>query len=365
MRYTYVVLGTLGLCYAAALLAGGKKKNPDDITQTLALPKDPPAVATGETRHLLFTVSPLSGKGLLTQQTRDALKAILKENGGAPVVHIRAFVAGSGDVRRVPQIVSEVFTDKKLPLPSVSVIRAGGLPVDNAQVVLEAVSVAKKETNSGGVQFVTGQGITDKDPAASSKPLLEKALDQLSAKASKAAALEVTCYVSELARPAELTALISGRFPGATVDLVQTQRLPWQAFAGCEAVTRGGGAPAKLAFTGTRVAFGSQEKDATLAFRKRDLDRRTSSSPTYTRSPGRWPIWFARCARRRPPCRESSSRAWHPSTRVSPWMPSPPSPADLHYLPTTIISKLSGNATGRPAFPSFGAGAGPYSAAGK
>ena len=262
----------LALCFAATLLGGGKKKNPDDITQTLALPKDPPAVATGETRHLLFTVSPLSGKGLLTQQPRDALKAILKENGGAPVVHIRAFVAGSGDVRRVPQIVSEVFTDKKLPLPSVSVIRAGGLPVDNAQVVLEAVSVAKKETNSGGVQFVTGEGITDKDPAASAKPLLEKALDQLSAKANKAAALEVTCYVSELARPAELTALISGRFPGATVDLVQTQRLPWQAFAGCEAVTRGGAGPAKLAFTGTRVAFGSQEKDAALAFQRLDKD---------------------------------------------------------------------------------------------
>jgi enamine deaminase RidA (YjgF/YER057c/UK114 family) len=263
----------LALCFAATLFGGGKKKNPDDITQTLALPKDPPAVATGETRHLLFTVSPLSGKGLLTQQTRDALKAILKENGGAPVVHIRAFVAGSGDVRRVPQIVSEVFTDKKLPLPSVSVIRAGGLPVDNAQVVLEAVSAAKKQTNSGGVQFVAGEGMTDKDPAASSKPLLEKALDQLSSKANKAAALEVTCYVSELARPAELTALISGRFPGATVDLVQTQRLPWQAFAGCEAVTRGGSAvTAKLAFTGTRVAFGSQEKDAALAFQRLDKD---------------------------------------------------------------------------------------------
>ena len=274
MRYTCAVIGMLALCFAVTRSPGaaGKKKNPDDDTQTLALPKDPPAVATGETRHLLFTVSPLSGKGLLTQQTRDALKAILKENGGVPVVHIRAFVAGSGDVRRVPQIVSEVFTDKKLPLPSVSVIRAGGLPVESAQVVLEAVSVAKKETNSGGVQFVAGEGITDKDPAASAKPLLERALDQLSSKASKAAALQVTCYVSELARPAELTALISGRFPGATVDLVQTQRLPWQAFAGCEAVIRGGAAPAKLAFTGTRVAFGSQEKDATLAFQRLDKD---------------------------------------------------------------------------------------------
>ena len=272
MRYTCAVLGIAALCLAATLVAG-KKKNPDDETQTLALPKDPPAVAVGETRHLLFTVSPLSGKGLLTQQTRDALKAILKENGGAPVVHIRAFVAGSGDVRRVPQIVSEVFTEKKSPLPSVSVIRAGGLPVENAQVVLEAVSVAKKETNSGGVQFVAGDEAVDKDPSASVKPLLDKALAQLSSKTGGAAALQVTCFVSELNRPVELTSAIAGRFPGANIDLVQTQRLPWQAFADCEAVTRGGsGSAAKLAFTGTRVAFGAQEKDAALAFQRLDKD---------------------------------------------------------------------------------------------
>lgn len=272
MRYTCAVIGTAALCLAATLLAG-KKKNPDDITQTLALPKDPPSVAVGETRHLMFSVSPLSGKGLLTQQTRDALKAILKENGGVPVVHIRAFVAGSGDVRRVPQIVSEVFTEKKLPLPSVSVIRAGALPVENAQVVLEAVSASKKQTNSGGVQFVAGEEAVDKDPSASAKPLLDQALQQLSSKMGGSGALRVTCFVSELNRPGELTAAVSGRFPGAAVDLIQTQRLPWQAFADCEAVVRAASAgAAKLAFTGTRVAFGTQQKDAALAFQHLDKD---------------------------------------------------------------------------------------------
>lgn len=272
MRYTCAVIGIAALCFAAILVAD-KKKNPDDITQTLALPKDPPPVAVGETRHLLFNVSPLSGKGLLTQQTRDALKAILKENGGAPVVHIRAFVAGSGDVRRVPQIVSEIFTEKKLPLPSVSVIRAGALPVDNAQVVLEAVSASKKQTNSGGVQFVASDEAVDKDPAASPRPLLDRALQQLSSKAGGAGALQVTCFVSELNGPGELLAAISGRFPGAAIDLIQTQRLPWQAFADCEAVTRSNSAGApKLAFTGTRVAFGTQEKDGALAFQHLDKD---------------------------------------------------------------------------------------------
>ena len=75
----------LAILLMTVFLAAGisaKKKNPDDITQTLDLPKDPPVVAVGEMSHLTFHVSPLSAKGLLSQQTRDALKAIFRENGG-------------------------------------------------------------------------------------------------------------------------------------------------------------------------------------------------------------------------------------------------------------------------------------------
>src|SRR5580704_6004916 len=155
-----------------AVAYGAKKKNADDTTQTLDLPKDPPVVAMGETRRLIFNVSPLSAKGLLSQQTREALKAILKANGGVPVVHIRAFIAGSGDLRRVPQIVSEMFAEKKMALPSVSVVQAGGLPLENAQVVIEAVSAMKREMNPDGLAFAEAQ------PAAS----IEKALDGLASR---------------------------------------------------------------------------------------------------------------------------------------------------------------------------------------
>lgn len=255
MRYRRVaILAVLSLAAAFA-----KKKNPDDVTQTLELPKDPPMVAIGETSHLVFHVSPLSAKGLLSQQTREALKAILKANGGAPVVHIRAFVAGSGDLRRVPQIVSEVFTEKKMPLPSVSVVQAGGLPLENAQVVIEAVSTGKKETNPDGLMFVEAQ------TAAS----LEKSLDQLASRLGGAPALRVSCFVSAMSAPAAITA----RFPAAAVDLVQTQREPARSEASCEAVARGGNIrAAKLAFTGTRVAFGADEKAAALAFQRLDRD---------------------------------------------------------------------------------------------
>jgi enamine deaminase RidA (YjgF/YER057c/UK114 family) len=216
-------------------------------------------VAIGETRRLVFNVSPLSSKGLLSQQTRDALKAILKMNGGVPVIHIRAFVSGSGDLRRVPQIVSEVFTEKKLPLPSVSVVQAGALPMENAQVVIEAVSQAKKEVNAEGLVFVEAQ------PTAS----IESSLDQLATRLGGAVALRVSCFVSAVAAPAAIAA----RFPSAAVDLVQTQRTPTQSQASCEAVGRGKSiTSAKLAFTGTRVAIGADEKAAKLAFGRLDRD---------------------------------------------------------------------------------------------
>ena|SRR5579863_4639239 len=259
MRYRRVaLLAVLSLAVAWA----AKKKSPDDTTQTLELPKDPPMVAVGETRRLVFHVSPLSAKGLLSQQTREALKALLKTNGGAPVIHIRAFVAGSGDLRRVPQIVSEVFTEKKMQLPSVSVLQAGGLPLENAQVVLETVSAAKREVNPDGLMFVEAQ------PAAS----LEKSLDQLASRLGGAAALRVSCFVSAMTgmnTPGTITA----RFPAAAVDVVQTQRAPLRSEASCEAVARGGNIrAAKLAFTGTQVAFGMDEKAAALAFQRIDRD---------------------------------------------------------------------------------------------
>jgi enamine deaminase RidA (YjgF/YER057c/UK114 family) len=248
----------MALLSLAATLAA-KKKNPDDVTQTLELPKDPPMVASGESSRLIFQVAPLSSKGLLSQQTRDGLKAILKANGGAQVIHVRAFVAGSGDLRRIPQIVSEVFTDKKMQLPSVSVVQAGGLPLENAQVVLEAVSVGKRDLNPEGLMFV--EAIT-----ASS---LDKSLDQLAARLAGATALRVSCFVSVIAGSVS----IATRFPTAAVDLVQTQRAPVRNEASCEAVARGGNKKvAQLAFSGTQVAFGADEKAAGLAFQRLDRE---------------------------------------------------------------------------------------------
>jgi hypothetical protein len=133
------------------------KKEEPEITQVLEVPKDPPSAVIVQTERLVFHVSPLSAKGLLSQQIRDGIKALWSANHGAQIVKIRAFVAGSGDMRRVPAIVSEMFTEKRLALPAVSVVQVGGLPLDGAQVVLESIAMEKKVGNPNGIAFVAGQ----------------------------------------------------------------------------------------------------------------------------------------------------------------------------------------------------------------
>ena len=268
--------GFVVLLFGALLFA--QKEN----TETLKLPQDPPLVAVGDTARLVFHVSPLSSQGLLSQQVRDALKAILKLNGGAQIVHIRAFSAGNGDVRRIPQIVSDVLGPKHVPLPSVSVLQVGALPLEDAQVVLETVSVGKKDVNKDGVTFHAAETAVATEPTMALKPLLQKAIDQLVAKMGGKPALAVTCFASEIDGAQELLKMVTAAFPGAAVNLVQPRRLAWQTEASCEGVSRGGAgvSSARTAFSGTQVAFGTEEKDAAVAVQR--LDRALTEAGAAT-----------------------------------------------------------------------------------
>src|SRR5436190_13178682 len=107
------------LCLLALLApAAQRKKKKEEETQILQLPKELPAAVTGDPRHFTFYTTPLAGKGLLSPQIREALKALTHQTGSDTVLHLRAFAAGSGDLRRVRDLVSAVFTDRRQPLPA-------------------------------------------------------------------------------------------------------------------------------------------------------------------------------------------------------------------------------------------------------
>ncbi|MBZ5590720.1 MAG: hypothetical protein LAP39_00675 [Acidobacteriia bacterium] len=295
------IFGVLALCALAAFpgpFDRRKKKSDEEAsTQVLQLPKDPPSAVTAETARISFSVSPLSARGLLSQQVRDALKALHQNARGATFVKLRAFVAGSGDMRRVQAIVSETFTDRHAPLPALSVVQVGGLPLEGAQVVLEATLVGKKDINPDGLVFIAGQQAASPKPLEPVAPLAEKALEGLRAAVRGAGSqpedvLRGTCFLSSLDGFGKVRDRVESEYRGAAWNFVQTQRAPFNSVVECEAVARSRvkiekplellnpdgmpkspyysqiarvGAP-RVAITGTQVAFGMQDTDARLAF---------------------------------------------------------------------------------------------------
>jgi enamine deaminase RidA (YjgF/YER057c/UK114 family) len=286
-------------CGVALMAWPAQKKKKDENTQTLQLPKQLPSEVVGDTRRLTFHVTPLSSKGLLSQQVRDALKALAREADGDTVLKIRAFVGGSGDVRRVRDLVSESFADRRQPLPALSLIRSGGLPLEGAQVVLEAIAAGKKEVNPHGLAFFSAQTASSEDPLDAVAPLAAKSLAALrqavqAAGSEPSDVVRVTCFLSSLDNLAATRALVEAEYPRAALNYVETQRAPVRALVACEAVARlrrdaGGrlllmnpeGLPREpgesqialvsaphVVLTGSQVSFGYQEEDARLAFER-------------------------------------------------------------------------------------------------
>jgi enamine deaminase RidA (YjgF/YER057c/UK114 family) len=264
-----------------------KKKSDEDVTQTLPPPKEAPAAVTGATDRLVFQISTLSNKGLLSQQTRDTLRALMRP--GRPIIKLRAFVAGSGDMRRVQEIVGELFGEKHLPLPALSVVQVGALPMEGAQVILEAIAEDKKAVNPNGLAFVSGQA------GASVEQSLEKLKGALRAGGMEPAdTLRVTCFLSSIEESRTVRTAMESSFPGAALNYVQMQREPVSPASECEAVARLRAplsaavsfmnpsgldtspnysqlvlvtAP-KLVFSSTQLGFGHQEGDVKLAFER-------------------------------------------------------------------------------------------------
>lgn len=285
------------LACGLALVAFPQRQKKDE-TQTLQLPRELPATVEGDPRRLTFYVSPLSSKGLLSRQVRDALSAVHHQAKGDPILKIRAFVAGSGDGRRVRELVSEIFSDRKLALPVLSVVQAGGLP-QGAQVILEAVAAAKKDVNPHGLAYFSAQQASAPDPAGPVAPLATQSLSELRL-AVKAAGSEpsdmvrISCFLSSLDEVAAIRKLVEQEYPKAAADFVQTQRAPARSLAACEAVAKlrsDNGtrlsvrnpeglavdpgvsgvalvASPRVVLTGTQVSFGFEEKDARLAFQR-------------------------------------------------------------------------------------------------
>jgi enamine deaminase RidA (YjgF/YER057c/UK114 family) len=258
-----------------------RRKDEEPKTQVLPLPKEPPMALGADVESLSFRVTPLLKIGKLSAQIRDSLNELIRDARGSSVIKLRAFVAGAGDSRRVQAIVSDLFTEKKLNLPVISIIQVGALGDDAAQVVIEAVIAERRPLNPAGLAFLAGQ----------TGPTLDASLAKLTQSLSAAsltpsAVLSVTCFSDNLGDYRQHVAQANAIFSKASINLVQSQRQPGGARTTCEAVARSHEGdsstqisvlgPARvtlipgrsrLVFTGLQLAFGGYLDDANSALK--------------------------------------------------------------------------------------------------
>jgi enamine deaminase RidA (YjgF/YER057c/UK114 family) len=289
----HIFIALLLLFATASAVLGDKhkkKKGDDELeTETLPLLQQPPLAVTAETARLVFHVAPLTPRGLLSHQIKEGLKNLLRQNRGAEIVKIRAFVAGAGDMRRVQTILSETFTDKKLPLPALTTVQVGALPRDGEQVTLESIAVDKRTMNPNGLAFISGQSA---QTVGESIAHIDAALSAAGIGPDRV--LRVTCFFSQLDHYADSYTALTGAFPAAALDLVQMQRGPVRTPVECEAVAALARLPSSpievldpaalpkspdhsqivlvsaptLVITGSQLGFRDQEFDVRLAFER-------------------------------------------------------------------------------------------------
>jgi enamine deaminase RidA (YjgF/YER057c/UK114 family) len=196
-------------------------------------------------------------------------------------------------------LISESFTDHQKPLPALSLIRCGALPLEGAQVVLEAIAAARKPVNPFGLAFIAAVPAVSDNPRDPVAPLMNKTLESLHKAAQAAGAtssdmVRLTCFMSSLDNLQSSRTLVEGEYPHAAVDYIQTQRNPARGLAACEAVARltavsstpfrttsaegvamesgesqiGMVGAEHVVLTGTQVSFGYEPKDGHLAFER-------------------------------------------------------------------------------------------------
>jgi enamine deaminase RidA (YjgF/YER057c/UK114 family) len=257
-----------------------KRKNVEPKSQVAPLPPEPPMALSVDTDTLDFHTSPLLKTGGLSAQIRQSLNDLIRDTRGETIIKLRAFVAGAGDARRVQALVTDLFTDRHLPLPVLSILQVGALGEDTAQVEIEAVVSTHKQVNPNGLAFFFDQR------GRSLTKALERFQHNLeAAKVGAASVLTCTCFAARIDDHAEASKQAQALFPKAQLNLVQAIRDPATASASCEGVAQLDNAPKdpvvleefahatfvhspQLIFTGLQLSFGNYLDDGQQAFQR-------------------------------------------------------------------------------------------------
>lgn len=279
---TLLVLGLLAFPFvnSSRLYAQKRnKKNEEPKSQVLPLPPELPMVLAADTQSLDFHISPLLKTGGLAVQIRRSLSDLLRDTKGERIVKLRAFVSGVGDARRVQTEVTSTFSERKLPLPVLTIVQVGRLGDDMAQVVIEAVVSTKRTLNPNGLAFLSGQNGKS----------IPEALQHLRQSATEAEIgadqiVSCTCFAASIEGGDASRSAVEAVFPKTAINVVQALRDPVNSATMCQAVAQLSHPPKesalvwfknahvslvnspKLVFTGLQLSFGNYLDDAREAF---------------------------------------------------------------------------------------------------
>jgi hypothetical protein len=161
----------------------------------------------------------------------------------------------------VQAIVNGLFAEKKLPLPVVTTVQVGALPLEGAQVLIESVSEEKRTVNPNGLAFI---------PALESATGAD-AISALRTALSGATPLRLTCFADSLGQAESARDAAAKAFPKLTGVFVQSTRYTLGSRTTCEAIAQGGPVQSpKLTFAAAQLTFGEQDAELTLAFDRLD-----------------------------------------------------------------------------------------------
>jgi enamine deaminase RidA (YjgF/YER057c/UK114 family) len=283
------IVALLGVAFVSAAMQIGAGDKPPVIrppkkdkktelpNQALEPLPQPPLALPADGTRLSFLSAPLTNSGLLSQQTRDELKWMIAQAHGAQFVRIRAFVAGSGDLRRIPQLVSETFADRHLSLPVVVAVQVGALPLQGAQVQFDAILQQGRTVNPAGVSFTSFEA--ESGAAAQTK------LMQMGSHLERGTCYVPTLQILEIAvpllPPSSMKVGTGGHLHLEDVAWIQPQRVLNPTTTWCEVVASNSG-PAipsqPLVFSGAQLAFSYSEEDARLAYERLEKTLKNANS---------------------------------------------------------------------------------------
>src|SRR6201996_9063645 len=138
---------------AGKLTAQKRRNNEQQKVQIQPLPPEPPMALAADSDSLDFHISPLLKSGGLSAQIRQSLNDLIRDTRGETIVKLRAFVAGSGDARRVQAQMIDLFSEHKLPLPALTILKVGGFGIEATQIIIEAVVSTHRSVNPNGLAF--------------------------------------------------------------------------------------------------------------------------------------------------------------------------------------------------------------------